>query len=232
MVKNLLIFLLLLKRVRLLFLLILPVFIPVVNVFGEGSPILLINGYGGNSTSWNPEFIRELEKEHTVITIDNEGKSIKQMSENAYDVIKEHDIKIVFGHSMGGYVAQELILAHPHSIDKLVLSSTRCGGDDAIHPTSKEVTDRWKRLASESKILKEYSNAIIKWNTSCDKLDEIKTPTLVLVGTNDEIIPMKNSIFLDKEIPDSRLIKIDGGMHNLTRQFPSEVADFVNDFIQ
>lgn len=199
---------------------------------GQGDPILLINGYGGNSTSWNPEFIQALEKEHSVVTMDNKGKSIKQMAENAYDVIKEHDIKIIFGHSMGGYVAQELAIRHPDSLDKLILSSTRCGGDDAIQPTSKEVTDRWKKLASQSKILKEYSNAIINWNTSCDKLDEIKTSTLILVGTSDEIIPIDNSELLDKEIPDSKLIKIANGMHNLTRQFPSEVATFVNDFIQ
>jgi pimeloyl-ACP methyl ester carboxylesterase len=199
-------------------------------IAGEGDPILLINGYSGNASSWNPDFIDFLAQNHTVITFDNKGSSIREMSENAYDVVKEHDIKTVFGYSMGGFIAQELAIRHPDSIDNLILSSTRCGGDDAVYP-SKKIGKQWLDKAEQSETLKEHYNAVKKWKSSCDNLDKIKADTLIIIGTEDEETPIENSYFLNKEIEDSKLVKIEGGYHNLTSQYPSQVASLVNEFL-
>jgi len=39
----------------------------------------------------------------------------------------------VFGVSMGGMIAQELVLNYPEKVEKLVLCSTSCGGNRTPH---------------------------------------------------------------------------------------------------
>lgn len=197
-------------------------------VLGQGDPILLINGYGGNSTSWNPEFITELEKEHDVITINTNGSTIKEMAENTHNYIQNLGVKPhVLGYSMGGFIAQELALAHPESVDKLILTSTRCGGKNAVMPTEQVIAGFKSREVSKE--MEIQYKAVERWNTTCDKLQDIKNPTLILIGADDEKTPLANSIFMDDKIPNSRLIELEGG-HNLTNKFPLEVAGFVNAF--
>ncbi len=43
----------------------------------------------------------------------------------------------IFGISMGGMIAQELVLNYPEKVEKLVLCSTNCGGTRSV-PTSEE----------------------------------------------------------------------------------------------
>ena len=38
----------------------------------------------------------------------------------------------ILGYSMGGYIAQELAIAHPHMVDSLILVSTGAGGASAV----------------------------------------------------------------------------------------------------
>lgn len=196
---------------------------------GHGDPILLINGYGGNTSSWNPGFINTLAENHTVITFDNKGSSIKEMAENAHKLIQNKTD--VLGWSMGGFIAQELVLKYADSVDKLILVGTRCGGDEAVYP-AKGVLDGWKEKASHSETLREHYKAVEQWNSSCDRLDEIQNPTLILIGTEDEKKPIANSYYLEEQIPDSRLIKLEKGTHSLTEQFPEKTASFVNEFIK
>jgi len=42
-------------------------------IFGNGSPILLINGYSAPLDFWDPTLLEKLASNHTVITFDNRG---------------------------------------------------------------------------------------------------------------------------------------------------------------
>ncbi len=42
-------------------------------MFGNGDPILLIQGVGGSMDDWEPTILRELSSNHTVIIFDNRG---------------------------------------------------------------------------------------------------------------------------------------------------------------
>ncbi|TYL39547.1 3-oxoadipate enol-lactone hydrolase [Natronococcus pandeyae] len=57
-----------------------------------------------------------------------------------------------------------------------------------------------------------------------DRLERIRVPTLVMHGTNDEVVPVANGKLLDEKIPDARLELVDGGSHC----FFIEDADRVN----
>lgn len=105
------------------------------NIYGEGTPLLLIAGLGSDSASWSL-VIDDLSKEFQAIVFDNRGTgrsdigheaiSIATMAEDAIKLLDFLQIEKthLLGHSMGGYVAQELAIHYPERVDKLVLEST------------------------------------------------------------------------------------------------------------
>ncbi len=112
-------------------------------VHGSGEPLLLIMGLGANTTGWSMQ-IPEFSKEYCVIAFDNRGAgrsdkpnepySMRQMADDARGLLDELEIDSahVFGMSLGGMIAQELVLQHPHRVSSLVLGGTMAGGPSAI----------------------------------------------------------------------------------------------------
>src|SRR5512141_1974739 len=87
---------------------------------GSGHPLLLISGVGYSRWFWN-KVVPGLSKHFTVITFDNRGAGESTKSDGPYTVpIMAADtaalldtLRIpsayVMGHSLGGYIAQELV---------------------------------------------------------------------------------------------------------------------------
>jgi pimeloyl-ACP methyl ester carboxylesterase len=67
--------------------------------------------------------------------------------------------------------------------------------------------------------------------SALDRLGHIAAPTLVIVGTEDRIIPYTSSEVLADRIPGARLVKVDGGSHaffiEMSGAFNREVLDFL-----
>jgi len=118
--------------------------------YGEGDPLLLIMGLGGNADWWDKRFLEMLAERYRVVTFDNRGAgrserapgpySIPQMADDAAGLM-DHlgwESAHVLGMSMGGMIAQELALNHSQRVRKLVLVVTTCGGPDQV-PASAEV---------------------------------------------------------------------------------------------
>ncbi|MDI9259572.1 alpha/beta fold hydrolase [Alicyclobacillus sendaiensis] len=114
-------------------------------VRGQGSPLLLIMGVGGNIRWWGTGFLRRLAEKHTVIAFDNRGAgqseadpksgwTLEQMADDARAVLAAAGVERahVLGYSMGGMIAQELALRHPEAVASLVLGATSCGGPQMI----------------------------------------------------------------------------------------------------
>ncbi|MGD9933079.1 MAG: alpha/beta fold hydrolase [Dehalococcoidia bacterium] len=107
---------------------------------GSGHPLLLIMGLGGDLQAWALQ-VPELSRHFRVITYDNRGAgrssapdrpySIPQMAADAVGLLDHLGIEKahVLGFSMGGYIAQELVLANPGRVEKLILMSTAPGID-------------------------------------------------------------------------------------------------------
>jgi 3-oxoadipate enol-lactonase len=68
-------------------------------------------------------------------------------------------------------------------------------------------------------------------HSTLDRLHLIKAPTLVIAGTEDEIVPPRSADVLASRIPGARLVKVEGGSHTLVAEksgrFNREVLDFL-----
>ncbi len=110
---------------------------------GDGPPLLLIQGLGYGRWGWEP-IVPGLAARHRVIRFDNRGigesdkpegpYTAAQMAGDALQVLDEAGIERanVIGASLGGMIAQELAVAAPERVDKLVLCCTTPGGPDAV----------------------------------------------------------------------------------------------------
>ncbi|CAB4925100.1 unannotated protein [freshwater metagenome] len=109
---------------------------------GAGDPLLLIMGLGGTHLSWGEPFLQALAQEFEVITFDHRGLGwsdnvdgpveIADLADDAGLLLEALGIPQahVLGISMGGMVAQELVLRRPSTVRTLTLGCTYAGGSD------------------------------------------------------------------------------------------------------
>ncbi len=73
--------------------------------------------------------------------------------------------------------------------------------------------------------------AVANWPSIYDKLPSINTPTLIMAGTADEIVPPANAVLLAEQIEGSWLVRFRDGGHGMMFQFPLQMADVVITFL-
>jgi len=61
-------------------------------------------------------------------------------------------------------------------------------------------------------------------------LAKMTTPTMIIAGTKDRLVPNANSLILHRFIPGSQLVEIEGGHHELALQFPERIVGEVVKF--
>jgi pimeloyl-ACP methyl ester carboxylesterase len=107
---------------------------------GSGDPVLLIMGLGMNATGWW-RTIPLLAERYRVLAFDNRGVgrsdrpsgpySVPQLADDAVAILDAADEQRahVYGISLGGMIAQEVVLRHPERVRGLVLGATTPGGN-------------------------------------------------------------------------------------------------------
>jgi poly(3-hydroxyoctanoate) depolymerase len=110
-----------------------------VSIRGEGRPLLLLMGLGGNIEMWEPlERALNADGVQTIAydasgTGDSPARLVPQrmpgLARQAARLLDTLGLPVVdvLGVSFGGAVAQELTLANPHRVRRLILASTMCG---------------------------------------------------------------------------------------------------------
>jgi pimeloyl-ACP methyl ester carboxylesterase len=108
-----------------------------VRVTGQGDPLLLLTGLGGNTDMWTP-FAQQFGNRRVIrFGVPGTGLSSLPMSPIPVASIAELAVAVlddvgvewadVVGYSYGGAVAQQLAFAHPARVRRLVLAATSCG---------------------------------------------------------------------------------------------------------
>jgi pimeloyl-ACP methyl ester carboxylesterase len=108
-----------------------------------GIPVVFFVHLAATLDNWDPRIIDPIAKDHHVITFDNRGvgastgevpDSIEAMADDAYTFIRAlgFDKIDIFSFSLGGMVAQALVVKHPDLVRKLVLTGTGPQGGKGI----------------------------------------------------------------------------------------------------
>src|SRR5215831_297367 len=110
---------------------------------GSGSPLVMIHGAQGDQTMFN-DLAAGFANSFRVLTFDQRGSGLSEKPHTPYSIalladdtaaLMDHvgfSAAHVIGVSMGGTIAQELVLRHPAKICSLILGCTTPGGPKAI----------------------------------------------------------------------------------------------------
>ena len=108
-----------------------------------GTPVVFLVHLAAVLDNWDPRIMDGIAAKHHVIAFDNRGigassgspaNSIEQMADDAVTFIKAMGLKQVdlLGFSMGGMVAQEIVLKEPELVRKMVIAGTGPAGGEGI----------------------------------------------------------------------------------------------------
>ena len=235
------------------------------DVAGQGPAVLLTHGFSASSHLFAGS-VEALRADHTVITWDVRGHAGSEAGADpaAYtvpacvvDMVSVLDAAgaeraVVGGHSLGGFLALELWLAHPERVRALVLIGTgpgfrkdepreawnrragriaagleadglaALGAGDDVR-TGVHRDARGLALAARG-ILAQHDGRVI------DALPAIDVPTLVVVGEHDAAF-RAGAQYLGDRIPGAELVVVPGAGHapNLSR--PAEFHRHLRDFL-
>ena len=242
---------------------------------GEGPPLLAVMGMSGTALHWGEPFLQRLRESFEVIVYDHRGVgasshlegpiTIAQLAEDAAGLLGalELDSAHVFGVSMGGMVAQELVLGHPRQVRSLTLGCTYCGGPGSsygsaprdrlyeamlsgdreralraayeinLSPAAAADPQLWERFHAIAErravavpVIMAQVAACVQHDTSA-RLPGITTPTLVIHGDADEMIPVQNGRLIASLIDRARLEIFEGVGHLFFWEQPERSAELL-----
>jgi pimeloyl-ACP methyl ester carboxylesterase len=113
-------------------------------------PLVSLHHFRGNLDSWDPALVDALARTREVILFDNAGvggstgtvpRTVTAMAHDALAFIDALELREidVLGFSLGGYVAQELVLIRPRLVRRLVLAGTAPQGGEDLHGFTDEM---------------------------------------------------------------------------------------------
>jgi len=182
---------------------------------------------------------------------DSEGEGAESIAEYR-DFVKAFlealglEKPVLVGHSMGGAITQSFALAYPELLKGIALVGT--GAKLRVSPkildalqgdpqAAVELICQWGYSPSaEPELLKKGKTELLKASIrvierdfrACDAFDimlevkDIRVPTLLICGANDQLTPVKYTHFLHNHIQGSTLTIVPGASHFVMLEKPEE----------
>lgn len=234
--------------------------------YGAGPPLLLIAGQAVDSTVWDavvPDFARYFR----VLTFDHRGIGRSETgTDEAYqtrsfasDAAAVLDAAgagraHVYGHSMGGRVAQWLAIDHAPRVGALVLGATTAGDERGVRRSARVNADlasgdsnRLARLffsdgqnrpeaaaffaQTASRHARRLHRQASRAHDAWDDIGRIAAPTLVIHGIDDELTPPGSARMLADRIPHAELALLAGARHGYYLDHPA-ATEIVTGFLR
>jgi len=247
-------------------------------VLGEGPPLVLIPGLGGNCRVWDP-FAPELAEHFSLILIDNRGlgrsvarRKPRTLADYSADIAELLDTlqlerAHVLGLSLGGIIAQRFAIDHASRVDKLVLVSCAdkftaytlrmtallghslrrfprrvfvqmmevlCTAPlylDANEQQINREADERCKAGVPARAMGTQLRALLRSEVP-DQDYKITSPTLVVAGEHDALIPNCYAKLMAAKIPGSQFVLIPGAGHNPMQETPERVLPLITRFLR
>ncbi len=208
-------------------------------VYGTGSPLVILHGDGLGCTYEMGAFIDRLQSSHTVIAVSTRGHgrsdightpfSLEQRADDIHAVLRHAGITekvTVLGFSGGGYSGYAFAAKYPDEIKKLATI-----GSGEVLPSNKSMRntlEEWRSfdaqfVGQQQKLMPEPERwpemlgmFDTFWNTTAISKDifmKVRCPVLVMAGERDSHSPLMTTIAAYHELPDARLAIIPGAGH-------------------
>ena len=159
-----------------------------------------------------------------------------------------HERALIVGHSVGGAVAAWLAVHHPERVEGLVLvapaanvasllpvdrvlaapligplvsAAMLTGASLALHSRRLRSRATLKAVVVEQRALM-YEIPLLD-----DQLHLIATPTTIVFGSEDQIVPPDATKRLARQISGAKLVKLEGAGHLLPWEHPKELAEAI-----
>ena len=224
--------------------------------YGKGQDIILLHGWGQNIQMMDP-LGKNFADKFKITIFDFPGFGGSQEPDYAYnisdyvevlhDLIKELKIEnpILIGHSFGGRVS--IFYSSTYPVSKLVLFGSPFIKREnnslkvkilkqlkKIKPLNNLAETMKKHMGSEdyrnaSGVMREILVNVVNEDLT-EKAKKITCPTLLIWGESDEAVPVSEAKELEKTIPDSALIVLNG-THYCYLENLNHVVSILNHFL-
>lgn len=191
-------------------------------------------------------------------SISPETVTISRMAQDALGVLRGLNMERahVLGWSMGSIIAQEMAYSQPEALGKLILYGTAFECEPVMAAikgfeglSQKEFMARlfpkaWvaehseiyshlpvPAIAPTAYAIGAQQQALAQWPGAGTRPGSLDREVLLLVGEDDDITPVGQSLLLAREIKGASLVRFKGAGHWLMYQAPEEMAATVQQFL-
>jgi pimeloyl-ACP methyl ester carboxylesterase len=227
-------------------------------VAGSGEPLLCLHPAGGISVSKPLEALAQTRTIYMPVTPGFDGSAphpgvttmeeLGDLAASFIDAVIGRRCDLI-GQSFGGWEALWLAVKHGDKIDHLVLEAPAgvpAGGKGGLPSDPAEarrklfaypdrappMTKPAEQLQGNRRMLDHYGAASLADDRLPARIAEIKAPTLILMGTKDEIIPRETGQFLKAHIAGSHLAYIYDAAHVIQSDQPERFLRIVSSFLE
>ncbi len=223
--------------------------------------IIFIHGAGGNGRRW----LKQLSalKDNYGVALDLPGHALSEGNPCDQVFLYREWVKefmqamgitsaVIAGHSMGGAIAMDLCVTHPHLVKGLLLISTgphfnvnnarlealRQGKydpqwvrDGFSSQAPEELIAAFSRERAADKPEATYADFLACSRFQAAGLEKVQVPTTVICGREDISTPPSFSEKLAEEIPGAKLLLVERAAHQILFERPEVVNGEIEGFV-
>jgi pimeloyl-ACP methyl ester carboxylesterase len=198
----------------------------------SGVRIVLVHGTPGKAEGWS-DYLLDPPAGTEVIALDRPGfahsgpsRPVPKLADQADAVAallpRDGRRALLLGHSLGGAVAAQVAASWPERVSSLVLLAAALDPAlERIHPLQR-LAERQPLQAMLPRALRHSNHELLHFQHALEalgpQLQRITAPTVVLHGTNDDLVPFANVAYMRRmlcSVAQLQVEALEGGDHFL-----------------